>query len=250
MQTSTSGLSMGQALRAVVQQDGILGLFRGVQSPMAGLVAMNALVFQSFGWAKQALGERPGGDELSVERLFLAGGIAGAAVTLAEGPVDFLKVQLQVKRFEGLAEAARTVVARRGVLGLGQGFGATLARNVPANACWYGTFEAMRGLQARGGQRRSEIGFFPTLLAGGVAGVAYWTPVFFIDTINSQIQADHWDPAQRKYKGFLDAAAQIRAKDGIRGFYKGFSACLLRAFPASGATFATYSLVANYLDKK
>ena len=84
MQTSQSGASVGQVFRSVVATDGVFGLFRGIQSPMAGLVAMNALVFQSFGWAKQALGERQG-VELSVQRLFVAGSIAGAAITIAEG---------------------------------------------------------------------------------------------------------------------------------------------------------------------
>ncbi len=84
MQTSQSGASVGQVFRSVIVNDGPLGLFRGIQSPMAGLIAMNALVFQSFGWAKKALGEREG-SELSVERLFVAGSIAGAAITIAEG---------------------------------------------------------------------------------------------------------------------------------------------------------------------
>ncbi len=62
------------------------------------------------------------------------------------------------------------------------------------------------------------------------------------------VQGDHWDPAKQRYRGTLDAAAQIRAEHGVRGFYKGFSACLLRAFPASAATFATYSFVAHHLQ--
>jgi solute carrier family 25 carnitine/acylcarnitine transporter 20/29 len=62
------------------------------------------------------------------------------------------------------------------------------------------------------------------------------------------VQSDHWDPSKKRYRGLLDAAAQLRAERGMRGFYKGFSACLLRAFPASAATFATYSVVSTYLQ--
>ncbi len=61
---------------------------------------------------------------------------------------------------------------------------------------------------------------------------------------------DHWNPKERSYRGILDAAKQIHARSGVTGFYKGFSACLLRAFPASAATFATYSVVFNKLNEK
>jgi solute carrier family 25 carnitine/acylcarnitine transporter 20/29 len=165
---------------AVLREDGVLGFFRGVSSPLWGVVALNSLVFTSFAWGKKALGEERGRD-LSIGRMFVAGSIAGAAVTLGECPVDFLKTQMQVKRFDRLTEAVKVVAKHRGITGLFQGFGATLLRNVPANACWYGAFEAMRELQTRPGQRRSEIGFFQTLLSGGIAGFAYWGGVYPVD---------------------------------------------------------------------
>ncbi len=170
----------------VVREDGLLGLYRGVSSPMTGVVLLNALAFQSFGMAKRALGELPGFD-LSVPRLFVAGGMAGAAIALAECPVDFLKTQMQLKRFDSLRQAVRTVVESRGSGGVYQGFWATILRNVPANACWYGTFEAVREMLRSERQRRSDVGFGGTLLAGGLAGVAYWTGVYPIDVYESSI---------------------------------------------------------------
>jgi solute carrier family 25 carnitine/acylcarnitine transporter 20/29 len=164
----------------VLREDGVMGFFRGVSSPLWGVVALNSLVFTSFAWGKKILGEVPGSD-LPIGRMFVAGSIAGAAITLAECPVDFLKTQMQVKRFDRLAEAVGVVARRRGISGLFQGFSATLLRNVPANACWYGTFEAMREVQAQPGQRRSEIGFVQTLLSGGIAGFAYWGGVYPVD---------------------------------------------------------------------
>ena len=62
------------------------------------------------------------------------------------------------------------------------------------------------------------------------------------------VQSDHWEPALRRHRGMLDAAAKVWAERGLGGFYRGFSACLLRAFPASAATFATYNVAARYLN--
>ena len=44
------------------------------------------------------------------------------------------------------------------------------------------------------------------------------------------------------------AAAQIMAEAGLRGFYRGFAPVILRAFPANAATFAFKEQAAAGLD--
>ena len=247
MQTSTTSLSMGETMRLTYQEGGVTGFYRGIQSPLSGLLIMNGLLFFGYGTARRFLGDKPGAP-LIVSQLATAGAMAGVTVTLAECPVDFLKTQLQMNsaQYKGFVDCARTIVQSRGPLGIFQGFAATMMRNIPGNFLWYGGFELTRELMLQDGQSRSDLGIMKTALAGAVGGVVYWT-TFPIDAIKSTVQSDHFDPAKRKYKGTLDAARQMYKRAGTKAFTRGFTPAILRTIPASAATFVVYDIVLRKL---
>ncbi len=68
----------------------------------------------------------------------------------------------------------------------------------------------------------------------------FWLTTYPIDVVKSSLQADHPDPAQRKYKGFMDAVRQIQRSQGTAGFFRGFAPCMLRSFPANAVCFLAY----------
>lgn len=70
-------------------------MFKGVQSPLAGLSIMNAVCFLAYGRAKEICADEDG--KLTIPRYFLAGGLAGVAISFVESPFDFFKCQLQVR---------------------------------------------------------------------------------------------------------------------------------------------------------
>lgn len=82
------------------------------------------------------------GEQLSYTDLFVSGSLTGFAVAFVEGPVDLIKSQLQVnfKDYNGFIDCARKVAGTYGVRGVYQGLGATLLRNVPANAAYFGIY--------------------------------------------------------------------------------------------------------------
>jgi solute carrier family 25 carnitine/acylcarnitine transporter 20/29 len=92
LQTSEAyrGKSMGAVFSHIIKTDGLRGLYRGVESPIAGALAMNMCLFAAYGNARRFLGESPT-HELTVSELFAAGFVAGTAVAFVEGPVDFFK---------------------------------------------------------------------------------------------------------------------------------------------------------------
>ncbi len=66
---------------------------------------------------------------------------------------------------------------------------------------------------------------------GGLAGMTAWTAIFPCDTIKSRMQAGPGTPS------FTEAAKANFKEAGARGFYRGLSACLMRAYPANAALF-------------
>lgn len=247
MQTSSEYNTMMETMRAIYKDGGITSFYRGIQSPISGLLLMNGLLFFGYGTARRALGETKQ-TPLTVQQLATAGGLAGITVTFAEGPVDFLKTQLQVNssRYTGFFNCASTILRKRGPMGIFQGFWPTLARNVPANFLWYGGFEMVRELMLKPGQKRSDLGIMKTSLAGACGGLCYWL-MYPIDVVKSTVQSDHYDPAQRKYGSSMDAARAVYKRAGIKGFFRGLPVCMLRTMPASAATFAVYDITLRHL---
>ena len=84
------------------------------------------------------------------------------------------------------------------------------------------------------------------LLAGGLAGMFSWTINIPIDIVKSRLQVD--DPANPKYKGFIDCARKSYQAEGIKVFWRGLPICCIRAFPTNAVTFAVYSTVLDRIQ--
>lgn len=235
------GKGMMSVFGTIVQKDGVFAVYRGVQSPLVGMFAMNAVLFSAYGASRRFLGESAT-RELTVSELFAAGFIAGTAVAVVEGPVDFFKCQLQMRptEYKGLVDAGVSILKQRGPLGAYQGFGPTVVRNSVANAFYYGCYEWARQAQTAPGQSKASLASWQVMGAGATGGVAYWVSTYPVDVIKSAIQSDNPDPAKRKYRGALDCARKLYAEGGTAAFFRGLSPCLVRAVIANAALFAVY----------
>ena len=84
--------------------------------------------------------------------------------------------------------------------------------------------------------------------AGGVAGVCAKSLIAPLDRIKILFQTGN--PHFLKYRGsmngLLKAFHHISLVDGVRGFYQGHSATLLRIFPYAGIKFITYEQLRNF----
>ncbi|EGG13508.1 mitochondrial substrate carrier family protein [Cavenderia fasciculata] len=229
-------------LKKTIAQEGFGGLYKGVTSPLVGLCLMNAVMFFSYGQAKKAI-QGDSKEELSVEQLAKAGAIAGLTIAFVESPVDLFKSQLQVPgqtQFNGLADVAKKIYQSRGIRGVYQGFSSTLVRNVPANCCYFASYELARRAFLEPGQLLEDLPTWKVLVSGGIGGMSYWTLTFPIDVIKSSLQTDSIVPSQRRFQGLIDCASKIYKQQGIAGFYKGFTPCFIRSFPANAACFVAF----------
>jgi solute carrier family 25 (mitochondrial carnitine/acylcarnitine transporter), member 20/29 len=73
-------------------------------------------------------------------------------------------------------------------------------------------------------------------LAGGCAAFSYWTFAMPADNVKSRVQG----ASLQVPVSVSEAARTIYREAGLRGFYRGFGICMLRAFPTNAGAFFVY----------
>lgn len=234
----------------IARAEGLPGLYRGVSSPLAGLVLINATMFASFETASKKLAER---GLAPLPTAFFAGCISGMTTTAVESPVDLIKVQLQRERpgqkrlYNGYLDCCARVVRTNGLIGIYQGASATLCRNVPGQGFHFLAYEA--SLLALGGHE-DNLPPAKVLAAGSMAGLALWLSTYPFDVIKTILQSQPLEKGGRLYAGVADCAADLIRRHGARGLWVGVDACVLRSVPSTAACFLGYETTANIFRKQ
>lgn len=146
----------------IVRDEGMRGLYRGLSMPLQGAILENASLFLTYNAVTQALAPslaHPDGS-ISTAQAALAGGAAGAAVSLFLTPVELVKCQLQVQQAAARLSISRgmlppgtklpgpmqifpSIVQKEGMRGLWLGLSATLGREAIGDAAWFLTFDVV-----------------------------------------------------------------------------------------------------------
>ncbi|XP_076908418.1 mitochondrial carnitine/acylcarnitine carrier-like protein isoform X2 [Bidens hawaiensis] len=261
------------AVKKTLAAEGAGGLYKGMGAPLATVAAFNALLFTVRGQMETVLRSAPGAP-LTVNQQFIAGAGAGVAVSFLATPTELIKCRLQAQgagaavvaeagaagasataakaatssvpvKYGGPMDVAKQVLkSEGGIRGLYKGLFPTLAREVPGNATMFGVYEAVKQYMA-GGTDTSGLGRGSLMLAGGLAGGAFWASVYPTDVIKSVIQID--DYKNPKYNGSIDAFKKILKPEGVGGLYKGFGPAMGRSVPANAACFLAYEVARSYL---
>jgi len=228
--------SLRGAAADLFRAEGVAGLYRGFLPPMALTGTVNASLWGlqfslTDALAAAGVGGGPDGAPL---RALLAAPVASAATALIVAPIENVKTKQQTRGArEGVAAVARSVWAAEGLAGFYTAWKAVVAVRVVGGTAYFVSNQVfLRALNdaAPGG------GMANVLLAGGAAGVCYWLPSLPFDTMKSRGMAA--PPGAPEGRSLRAAAADVLARYGPRGFYRGLSAAVARAFPANAAAFA------------
>lgn len=148
-------------LKTLVQTQGVRGVYRGMSSPLAGVAAINAVVF-----GVQGNVQRSCSDPDSLRTHALAGATAGFMQSFVCSPMELAKSRLQVetKGSVGPSQLLAQIYRSDGVRGVFKGLNLTVAREVPSYAAYFWTYEALTRSQT------GVVSTFDMLMAGGLAG--------------------------------------------------------------------------------
>ncbi|XP_071402978.1 mitochondrial carnitine/acylcarnitine carrier protein [Centroberyx affinis] len=236
-------------IRKTVSKEGILGLYKGMGAPLAGVAPMMAISFFGFSLGKQ-LQQADHGKPLTHTQIFLSGCLAGVFTTVIVAPGERIKCLLQVQassgqsKYAGPLDCAIRLYKEQGIRSVYKGTVLTLIRDVPSNGLYFLTYESLKNFLTPEGQSVSQLSTPKILLAGGIAGILNWTIALPPDVLKSNFQT----AADGKYRGLVDVLRTLLREEGPKALYKGFNAVFLRAFPANAACFLGFEVALKGLN--
>ncbi|XP_048879092.1 mitochondrial carnitine/acylcarnitine carrier protein isoform X1 [Brienomyrus brachyistius] len=232
-----------------VSREGLLGLYKGMAAPLAGVTPMMAISFFGFSLGKQLQQPDPY-TPLTHSQIYLAGMLAGTFTTVIVAPGERIKCLLQVqstagkRKYTGPVDCVIQLFKERGIRSVYKGTMLTLIRDVPSTGLYFLTYEYLKKFLTPEGRSVNELSTPQILLAGGVAGIFNWLVALPPDVLKSNFQT----ATDGQYRGLRDVLRKLIQEEGASALYKGFNAVMLRAFPANAACFLGYEVAMKFLN--
>ena len=160
-------------------------------------------------------------------------------------PIDY--------QYKNVFDCSKYIIRKYGVGGAYQGLTSTIIRNCCGYGSYFCTFEYIKRLLKSPEESIEKLNSYKLLIAGGVAGIVFWTLVYNIDVVKSAMMADASCRNNRQYKNTLDCILKLYNNEGgYKRFWKGFTPCLLRSVPVNATMLfvveSTRSMMPSYRD--
>lgn len=191
LQSSPSGATV----TTVGDRGGVFALYRGTLSPLLGIGLCTSIQFGVLETAKRAFTNQETG-KLSLGGMYAAGTLAGLANGLIAGPVEHIRVRLQVQTtkamtdiaatasqamtYHGTLDAYRKIWSAYGLKGLCKGQVPTFLREASGYGVYFTVYDRLmeQAAQSRYKGDRTKVAKYELMLYGALAGYALWLTCF------------------------------------------------------------------------
>jgi solute carrier family 25 carnitine/acylcarnitine transporter 20/29 len=178
----------------------------------------------------------------------MAGIMAGFTVSFIAAPVEHVKARLQIqyaadkrqRLYSGPIDCTKKILRAHGITGLYHGLSATLLFR-SFFFFWWGSYDLISTyLSHHTSLSTPAINFW----AGGLSAQVFWITSYPSDVVKQRIMTDPLGgtlgDGERKFGRWRDAAMEVWRRDGVRGYWRGFVPCFLRAFPANAMALVAF----------
>ncbi|KAJ7173590.1 carnitine/acyl carnitine carrier [Mycena filopes] len=252
--------STARAIATIVQEERVLGLYKGITSPLPSaqltVALMNGLVFASYNFFLRL--QSPITADASLAQITLAGVGSGVVSAIVTTPTELIKIRQQQCTGSSTARGVAAGIFKAGGLaGLYRGATATALRDCGYGA-YFAAYEATARALSKPGEKHAEG--WSVLVAGGVAGVVGWLATFPLDVVKTRVQGSGHGafpgpgasllpgdrpPIENPYRTTWSAIVNSYRAEGLRVFYRGLEPTLIRAVPVNMVTFGVFQALVN-----
>lgn len=231
---------MMNCLQTIVHDEGVKALWKGNGTNVIRYFPTQALNFSLKDYFKRMFGRNKERDGYFVWFLgnLASGGAAGSVSLFFVYSLDYARTRLSndlksakkggQKQFNGLVDVFKKTIASDGITGLYRGFVISCVGIVIYRGLYFGIYDSLKPMLP-GNLKDNLMANF--LLGWGVtvgAGLCSYP----IDTIRRRMMMTSGEA--EKYSGSIDCGRKILAHEGVKSFFKGAGANVLRGVAGAG----------------
>ncbi|POS84879.1 calcium-binding mitochondrial carrier protein-like protein Aralar1 [Erysiphe pulchra] len=235
--------------KKVIKNEGVKGLYSGILPQLVGVAPEKAIKLTVNDLARSFFSGKDGSIQIYQE--LLSGGMAGSCQVIFTNPLEIVKIRLQVQ-----GEVAKTInsapprsaiwiIRNLGLVGLYKGVSACLLRDVPFSAIYFTGYNHLKR-DYFGESQTKSLKIHQLLMAGAMAGMPASYLTTPCDVIKTRLQVEA-RKGETSYTSLRHCAKTIYQQEGLRAFFKGGPARVLRSSPQFGFTLAAYEVLQNLL---
>ncbi|XP_006599354.1 folate transporter 1, chloroplastic-like isoform X5 [Glycine soja] len=250
------------AVFAIARSEGLRGLYAGFLPGVLGSTISWGLYFFFYDRAKQRYA-RNREEKLSPGLHLASAAEAGALVSFFTNPVWLVKTRLQLQTplhqtrpYSGVYDAFRTIMREEGFSALYKGIVPGLFLQVSHGAIQFTAYEELRKVivdfKSKGSTVHNQnpdklLNSVDYAVLGATSKLAAVLLTYPFQVIRARLQQRPSGDGVPRYMDTLHVVKETARFEGIRGFYKGITANLLKNAPASSITFIVYENVLKLL---
>lgn len=238
LQTAAKSKSMTGELRAIMTDQGLTGLWRGLRPSLYRTVPGVGLYFSSMHWMRSSICQ---GRPSTLQSLLI-----GAAARTFAGSVmiPFTVVKTRVEsgafQYRSVPVALHSILTTEGVRGLTRGLGPTLARDVPFSALYLAFYDLLKA-QTASSSLSPDAGHMLAGLGSGLLASLVTQPA---DVVKTRMQM------AGKGATVVATIATLHREAGLVSFAAGLAPRMLRRTVMAALAWTVYEKVISSLKLK
>ena len=231
---------IGDCAKRIVADEGVKALWKGNGTNVLRYFPTQALNFSLKDYFKRLFGRNKERDGYFIWFLgnLASGGAAGSVSLLFVYSLDYARTRLTndlksakkggQKQFTGLIDVYKQTIATDGLAGLYRGFVISCVGIIIYRGLYFGIYDSLKPLLP--GDLKDNLGV--NFLLGWGVTVGSGLASYPIDTIRRRMMMTSGEA--EKFSGSIDCARKILAKEGVKSFFKGAGANILRGVAGAG----------------
>lgn len=241
-------------LNKIWVEEGWRGYLRGNGSNCLRIFPYSAIQFASYNMYKPYL--IPAGEtEMTVSMRLFAGGLAGITSVGLTYPLDITRTRLSIqcadlstlskvdqKTLPGMWTVMKHIYRNEGgIVGLYRGIMPTIYGVAPYVGLNFAVYESVRKRFST--MNNGEPTAMEKLASGAISGAIAQFMTYPFDVLRRRFQVNTIMGAP--YRNVWHACATIAKQEGLKGFYRGLTANLLKVIPSMSSSWLTFEVKCN-----
>lgn len=243
------------ALKKILNTEGLAGLYSGLDSALLGIAVTNGVYYYFYEWSKAGFERRSKQNTISTLESIISGTVAGAATVLITNPIWVVNTRMATRQHsidesddEGRKskplnsiQALNNILKEDGILALWQGVVPALILVINP-VIQYTVFEkaksSLEKFRSLGSLDHFFLGAFSKLVATSI------TYPYIV--IKSRMQLRQSSDDTIRYDSVFDGLRKIVKREGIQGLYKGIQSKLLQSVLTAAILFMAKEALFEY----